>query len=123
MSLLSAMPGLAVHETNIPPLPPPVTVAFDDAAAYEIIRCAVRDVALSFPAPDPWGWLTKNRPDVIAELKKSGDDMNVAYLASNMEQVKKTADRFVRIHKRAWQIYEQRPPVIEIQDELMLAAA
>jgi hypothetical protein len=118
MSLLSAMPGLALHDTPRPPIPP-VIVVFDNAMAQQIIRQAITDVAMCFPAPDPWGWLLDNRPEVISELKRVGNDMNVAYLALDMVAVSAAADVFVRFHKKAWQIYEQRPPVIEVQGDLL----
>lgn len=121
--LFSAIPGLAAHETAVPPPPAPVVVAFDNAAAQEIIRSAIHDTACAYPSGSPWTWLVDNRPDVISELKKAGNDMNAAYLAADMEQVKAKADRYVRLHKRAWQLYEERPPVIERQDSLLGEAA
>ena len=118
MSLLAAIPGLSAHEVSIP-VAAPVVVSFDNDAAMVVIRRAVEEVAMAFPAPDPWGWLSDNRSDVISELKKAGNDMNVAYLAEDLEQVKVKAERFVKLHLRAWELYVQRPPVIEVQERLL----
>jgi hypothetical protein len=118
MSLLAAMPGLAMHDTPVLP-PPSVVVSFDAAMAQDTIRRAITDVAASFPSPDPWGWLLINRPDVISHLKKTGNDMNLAYLDQNLIAVREAADLYVRSHKKAWQIYETRPPVIEVQGDLL----
>lgn len=118
MSLLSAIPGLSAHEVSVP-VAAPVVVSFDNDAAMVVIRRAIEEVAMAFPAPDPWGWLQDNRSDVISELKKAGNDMNVAYLAEDLEQVKVKAERFVKLHLRAWELYVQRPPVIEVQERLL----
>lgn len=118
MSLLAAIPGLAAHETAVP-VPPPVVVSFDNAAALRVIRAAVLEVGQAFPAPDPWGWLKANRPDVIEELKVSRDAVDVAYAVQDMKQVKEKAARFVKLHLRAWELYVQRPPVIEVQERLL----
>lgn len=116
--LFSAIPGLSALETPIPAVPAPVVVSFDNAAAQNIIREAIHEVACAYPSGSPWQWLVESRPDDVSELKKAGNDMNAAYLAADMEQVKARADRFIRLHKLAWQLYEERPPVIERQDPL-----
>jgi len=116
VSLLAAMPGLSVHA---PKAPAPVVVAFDDAAAHDIVRQAVRDVAAAFPAPDPWGWLAANRPEVIVELKRVGKAMGTAHLSLDIDTVKASAATFVQYHLKAWKIYELRPPVIEVQGNLL----
>jgi len=121
MGLRAAIPGLKAHDTVI--ALPPVVVSFDNEAAINIIRVAVLDVGGSFPAGSPWEWLKDNRPDVIAELRKAMSGMNTAYHAQDMEQVKAAADYFVRSHKKAWKLFEERPPIIERQDDLFVAAA
>jgi hypothetical protein len=115
MGLRDAIPGLVTHKTV-------VSVSFDNEAAANAIRTAVSDVNASFPCPDAWIWLVANRPDVISELKKCGNDMNVAYQAQSLEQVSAAADRFVRAHKRAWILFEERPPIVERQEALFLGA-
>ena len=119
MSLLSAIPGLSAHEVAIPPVVQPATivVSFDTEAALNVIRAAISEVALAFPAPDPWGWLTQNRPDVIAELRKSRNEMGEACHLEDIELLKAKSIRFTRLHLRAWELYKLRPPVIEIQEE------
>jgi len=119
MSLLSAIPGLSAHDTHIPPLPLPIVVSFNNAAAQDLIRLAVTDVATSYPSPDPWGWLTDNRPDVIKELSRVKADMQSAYESADIERVQASCDVFVRFHKKAWQLYSMRPPVIEVQGDLL----
>jgi hypothetical protein len=116
MGLRDAIPGLKAHETIINP--PVQVTSFNDAAALNLVRSAFSDVNSSFPSPDVWVWLRQNRPDVISELKRFGHDMNVAYQAQNMTNVKASADLFVRAHKRAWKLFEERPPIIDRQDAL-----
>lgn len=116
MGLRDAIPGLMAHKTV-------VSVSFENEAASNVIRAAVSGVNASFPGPDAWVWLVANRPDVISELKKFGNDMNVAYQAQNMEQVVAAADRYVRAHERAWVLYNERPPIMERQEALFSVAS
>lgn len=122
MGLRDAIPGLKAHDIVIAPVPLPVVVSFKNEAAFNIIRAAVLDVGGSFPAGSPWEWLKANRPDVITELRKAMYAMNEAYHAQDMAQVTAAADYFVRSHKKAWYLFECRPPVIE-QNDLFVAAA
>ena len=125
MGLRDAIPGLKTHDTVISSVPPvtPVVVSFDAESAYAVIRNAIQEIGTAFPAGDAWGWLIANRPDVVSALKQAGNDMNVAFLEQSAEKVTACADRFIRMHKKAFRLFEERPPVIERQDDLFMEAA
>lgn len=119
MSRFKSLSGLQKFKDQ--PAPPPIETVFDDAAAHEIVRQAVNTVAVAFPAPDAWSWLSSNRPEIIAELKRVGKAMGTAHLSLDIELVKSAAETFAKYYLKAWGIYEQRPPVIEVQGDLMVA--
>lgn len=102
MSLLDAIPGLSTHA------PEPVVVGFDTALAAQKIRQCTVAVADSFPGAETWIWLRENRPEVIAELKKAGHDINAAYKAEDMPELDSRIDRYISLHNRAWHLHQLR---------------
>jgi hypothetical protein len=115
MSLFSAIPGLSIHEPYVAPL---VAEQYDAAAAGLLVSATYENVAASFPDPAVMNWLTTNRPDVLAEIKKGRQAIQEAHQAQDLALFRRACDRFQRLHLRAWSVYEQRPPIVETQDAL-----
>ncbi len=114
MNLLAAMPGLSKHETNIPK---PV---FDIDRASKLLREGLVLVNSFYP-PGAMEWLRENRPDVVKQLKQDWKDIDLAIKAEDMKAATLAAETCIKHHRKAFEIFEGRPPVIEIQGDLLAA--
>lgn len=114
MSLLSAIPGLAKHQIEVPK-------TFDREKAFRLVGDAVSLLTSFYPA-GAQEWLETQRPDVIRFLEEAEVAVDAAILADNQETFPGALERFVKLHRRAFAIYAERPPIIERQEELFSAA-
>lgn len=115
MSLLSAIPGLAMHQVATPAL---VAPAFDRERASRLMRDAISLLNSFYPA-GAMEWLRLNRPDVSKELEGTMADIDAAVLVEDLPAVTATLDKFVKYHRKAFSIFEGRPPVVEVQERLI----
>jgi hypothetical protein len=114
MSLLSAMPGLSKHETNIPVVP------FDIEKATRLLKDGLALINSFYP-PGAMEWLRENRPDLAKQLKADWKDIDRAINAEDMKSATLTAETCIKHHRKAFEIFEGRPPSIEIQGDLLAA--
>lgn len=114
--LMSAIPGLAMHKTTVPDPPPPP--AFDREKADSLMREAI-SLLCSFYPVGAMEWLRENRPDAVKHLEESMAEIDAAVLAEDIKAVTAALERYVKFHQRAFELFEQRPPVIEVQEALL----
>ncbi len=121
MNLLSAMPGLSVHETivAVTPVKEP-TRSFDLDKAVKLLREGLVLVNSFYP-PGALEWLRENRPDIAKQLKADWKDIDLAIKAEDMSKATLAAELCIRHHRKAFDIFLSRPPVIEVQGELLAA--
>lgn len=106
MSGLSSLPGLAAH--RIVPEPP----AFDREKAGRLVSDAISLLESLYPAGG-LEWLRKNRPDVVKHLKEIEVSLDKAIEDGDLEAFTKSLDLYTKAYKKAFEIYNARPPVID----------
>lgn len=107
--LLNAIPGLARHQSTASA---PVK-DFDLERACRLVDDATALLTNDYPA-GALEWLRQNRPDVARYLKECERDLDAVLMAEDMAQLPKVLDRYVDAHRRAFKVFEARPPVIEV---------
>lgn len=125
MSLLSKIPGLSRHQALEIDQPLPMSTPptyFDRRWADRLIGNALADVDAAYAA-GALDWIHTNRPDVAAFLRETILEIDAAVTAEDGPRVTTAIERFVEAHKRAFRIFETRPPVIEVDLQLDLLAA
>jgi len=111
-NLADMIPGLAAHRIDIPKAP-----AFDQDAAALLVGDAVSIIASLYPA-GALEWLRDNRPDVAKHLREAADTMDAAANGTDRAALVVAIERWVEFHRKAFSIYQSRPPVIECQEGL-----
>jgi hypothetical protein len=117
MTLLSAIPGLSAHEMKIPAAP---IILFDRDKAVQILRDGISLINSFYPA-GAMEWLRENRPDVIKQLKSDLLAIEQAISNEDHSKVSVTIELGIKHHRRAFELFELRPPVIEVQGDLLAA--
>lgn len=115
MSLLAAIPGLSAHETSVPP---PALPPFDRDKALQLLRDGVSLINSFYPT-GAMEWLREHRTDVITILNADYARIEQSILAEDRTKVAVSVELLIKHHRRAFEIYEARPPVIEIQGDLL----
>ena len=110
--LAEKIPGLAAHRIDVPKAP-----AFDQAAASLLVGDAVSIISSLYPA-GALEWLRENRPDVAKHLREAADSMDLAANGTNRAVLVVAIERWVEFHRKAFEIYLSRPPVIDHQGGL-----
>lgn len=95
---------------------------FDRRWADRLISNALADVDAAYQA-GALEWINTNRPDVAGFLRETILEIDAAVTAEDGPRVTTAVERFVEAHKRAFRIFEARPPVIEVDPQLDLLAA
>jgi hypothetical protein len=113
MSGLSSLPGLAAHRI----VPEEKKPAFNHEKAYRLVCDAVSLLASLYPA-GALEWIKENRPDIEKCLKEYRQNLDVTSQGDDVGAFTKALGFFVEGHKKAFQVYEARPPVIERQEGL-----
>jgi len=114
--LLGNIPGLAAHQIQIPTVNQP----FDQEKAIRLVSDAISLLNSFYPA-GAIEWIQVNRPDFSRYLKESEATLDQAVADGNQESFIKALEIYMNRHKRAFAIYNERPPVIDIQEELFRA--
>lgn len=109
MSLLSAIPGLAKYQAS--PLP------FDREKAFRLLDDAVSLLSSYYPA-GALEWLEDHKPDVVLQMKEAESDVNKSIVAENQVDFPGALERFIKLHREAFDVYSARPPVVERQGDL-----
>lgn len=111
--LTDMIPGLSAHRIDIPPVKPD----FDQDVASRLIGDAISILSSLYPS-GALEWVRVNRPDVAQHLREAADAMDAAANGTNRAALVNAIDRWVSFHKKAFEIYNCRPPVIERQGEI-----
>ena len=117
MTLLSAIPGLSAHEMKIPTAP---IIPFDRDKAVQILRDGI-SLINSFYPDGALEWLRENRPDITRQLKADFKAIEQAIMDEDRKKVSGAVEVCIKHHRRAFEIFEVRPPVIEVQGDLLAA--
>lgn len=110
--LLANIPGLAAHKTVEP------VVAFDRERAERLICDAVSLLSSIYPA-GALEWLEKNRPDVYRYLRESEQELDKSVTDEDAMGFAKALERYTKRSQKAFEIFAARPPVVEVQGELL----
>jgi hypothetical protein len=114
MSGLSALPGLDVHRI----IPEDQSPAFDHEKAHRLVSDGYSLLASLYPA-GALEWIEGNRPDISKHLKEFAANLDKAAEGDDVAAFHKALSVYVEGHKKAFRIYEARPPVIERQEGLL----
>lgn len=110
--LADNIPGLQAHRIAVPSDPEP---QFDQEKASRLVSDAVSLLASLYPS-GALEWIQTNRPDVYRYLKEATADMDNAAQGDDKNALVSSIERWVKLTRTAFQIYEQRSPVIEQQE-------
>lgn len=119
MALADKVKGLSKHKIEVPPPAPAPVIVFDNAAADRLIT----ETADAISAPYPVGcieWLIMNRTEIWDALRDVEFKVDAAYLSCDLPALKKALDLCCRTYLKAYEVFNTRPPVIEVQADLAL---
>ncbi len=112
----------AVRKFAGEPEPAVVVVdGYDFARAERLMADAVSMLTAEYPA-GAVEWLQANRPDVLRMLTEVERAVDEAHERRDMPAFAEAVEKYARYYRRAFRIYAERPPVIETQGDLLLAA-
>jgi hypothetical protein len=113
MSGLSSLPGLAAHRI----VPEEKIPVFDHEKAYRLISDAYSVLTSLYPAGG-LEWLRENRIDVIEHLKSADARLDKAAAGEDLAAFTKALEHYTNSYRRAFDVFNARPPVIERQEGL-----
>jgi hypothetical protein len=119
MSLADKLTGLSRHKIDLPPPPQEPVAVFDRKKADQLLRSINDSLGIEYPA-GCLEWLSVNRPDIWKALCEGENAVNAAYLAENLPEMEKAGDLLQRMYCKAYEVFNTRPPVIEVQADLGL---
>jgi hypothetical protein len=96
-------------------------VEFDAEKAFQLLRDLNNTIGAEYPA-GALEWLHENRPEVIISLLDMEKQVEAAYLAENMPELKRSVDLLKRSYTKAFKLFTEQPPIIEVQTEMILGA-
>ena len=108
------IPAVRQFQTMVAPAP------FDRDRAIQVLRDGISLINSFYPA-GAMEWLRDNRPDVIRQLKADFLAINSAIHEEDRLKVTVAVELCIKHHRRAFEIFAVRPPVIEVQDDLRRA--
>ncbi len=111
--LADMIPGLQAHRT----VPTDAAHQFDQEKASRLVFDAVSLLASLYPS-GALEWIQTNRPDVFRYLKEATAEMDQTAQVDDKTALVASIERWVKMHRKAFAIYEQRPPVMERQEEI-----
>jgi hypothetical protein len=91
---------------------------FDTQKGMQVLRDTLSIVNSEYPVGS-LEWLRVNRPDVAEQLKGVWKQIGAAIDAEDMTKVKVSAELCLKYHRRAFEIFAGRPPVMEVQGDLL----
>lgn len=106
--LADMIPGLQAHRT----VPLESDSQFDQEKASRLVSDAVSLLASLYPS-GALEWIQTNRPDVFRYLKEATAEMDQTAQGDDKTALVASIERWVKMHRKAFTIYEQRPPVME----------
>ena len=112
--LISNIPGLAAHRVAVPVAASP----FDRERAIRLTGDAVSLLSSYYPA-GALEWLKENRPDVDRYLREAEQDLDESIEREDLPRFTKALEIYIKRHQRGFEIFNERPPVMEVQGELL----
>lgn len=112
--LLANIPGLAAHKVAVPE----AAVAFDWERAARLVGDAVSLLSSTYPA-GAMEWLAVNRPDVHRYIQEAEQALDGSVEREDSAAFAKALELYIKRHQRAFELYNERPPVMEVQGELL----
>jgi hypothetical protein len=94
--------------------------AFDGDKASRLLRDGLSLVNSLYPA-GAMEWLAANRADVCTQLKSVWKSIGAAIRAEDIKMVTEAVELWIKYMRRAIELFNGRPPVIEIQGDLLAA--
>jgi hypothetical protein len=116
MGLLSNIPGLATHQVEVP------SPVFDRARAGRLVCDMIALIGSYFPG-EALVWLSVNRPDVQRYIRQALDEVDAAVNAGDPGRFTRALEDCAKFHRRAFEIFEQRPQEVVRQAEMFQGAA
>ena len=89
-------------------------VVFDQARAIQLISDTYSLISSKCPA-GALEWIEKERPDIFDLLKQAGKAVDFALESEDEQRLVKVLDAWRRYHLRAFDVFDARPPVMEVQ--------
>ena len=115
--LLASIPGLSAHQMTVAP----AVSVFDWIKADQLRSDELSLVASFYPA-GALEWLQEHRADIWQYLLESEAEIDKAVLAEDRPRFLKALDIWSKRHQKAFDIYRERPPIVERQDALFTGA-
>jgi len=94
---------------------PESTMGFDPQKMQQQINDTFSRVTSQAPK-GAQEWLVRHRPDVLQHLARVDKDVDAAFESGDESVVVKALDTWERYYLLAWQRYNERPPVIEVDE-------
>ena len=119
MALADKVKGLKKHKIEVPPPAAEPVKPFD----FERADRHLRELNDSVGAKYPDGcieWLAANRQDISQALIAGENAVDLAYLAEDLPALINKLDLLNRMYLKAFDVFNTRPPVIEVQADLAL---
>jgi len=111
--LLGNIPGLATHQIQLPEAKP----TFDRDKAARLVSETVSLLSSFYPA-GALEWIQANRPDVKRYLTESESELDQAAEEGDQGRFTRALALYAKRYQRAFEIYKERPPVIDVQEEM-----
>jgi len=93
---------------------------FDLDRAVQVLRDGV-SLINSFYPDGAMEWLRDKRPDVVRQLKADFLAINSAIHEEDRLKVVVAVELCIKHHRKAFEIFAVRPPVIDVQGDLLVA--
>ena len=108
------IPAVRQFQTEAVPVP------FDRDKAFQLLRDGISLINSFYPA-GAMEWLREHRPDVVKQLKVDFKNIEQCILDEERTKVAICVELCINHHRRAFEIFEARPPVIDVQSDLLAA--
>lgn len=86
-------------------------VTFNSDRAHHLVQHSQGRIGAEFKS-EGWQWLQQNRPQVIQFIKAKEDGIEAFFTAEDEQGLTWELQVLEAAYKKAWKIYEERPPVI-----------
>jgi hypothetical protein len=91
-------------------------VQFDVNKAYQALKDSTSRIENSFDLA-AWTWLQSNRPDIIGYIVKKRGEIDGFFVREDMSGLNRALELLEEAHQRAWAVYAERPPVIDVDQK------
>lgn len=107
------------HRIEVPPPAPEPVAVFDQARADQVLRETNDAVGVKYPSGS-LEWIIANRKDIWTALCEGENAVDVAYIDCDLPGLVKATDLLQRMYMKAFDVFNSRPPIVEVQADLSL---